>query len=959
VLDAEAATVPAPIAHPGGSGGASPTPSPPGDDPSSPAAPGGPSCDRAGDVRTSAACTPKLTITKAANVAGSLAPGAAFTYTVTVANAGKATATGVTITDSLPAGLIGPSAGVSVSGGPSQACTFAGADMTCPVGTLASGGTAVATIAATAPRACQVLSNTATVDSDQTSPLASAPAVVDVTGCPLDIKKVATPSALAPGGTVTYTIVVRNEDVVPVAGVVVTDALPADYGVVSADGDVDPSGSPAPAACAVTGQIVTCALGTLAAAGDPSGDAVALVRIVATAPTTCGSAFNRATVRWGSGGQATSNAAKTTVTGCSLVIDKQGPASVPLGAGVAYVITVSNPGPGASQPVTVTDAVPAALGAVQASAARGGAPMSPNPCSVSGNAVSCPVGVLQAGETVVVSIAATAPTTSCPTVTNTASVISGAQAAPTPTVTTTITGCAPNVILDKSGPAQAAPGGSIAYTLTLRNTATADATGVVVTDSVPSTLTNVSASPSLGSCAVVGNDVTCSVGTLVPGQVETIAISADVPSGACGAIANTAAGTYAGGSFGSGTVQTSIGACGPALAPLLRIAKSADAAVVAPGDPIGFTIAVRNDGTATASGVTIQDAIPAVPDATWSIDGGDASAECSLTGTSLSCTLAPLAPGQVRTVHVSSTPTSVRSCGTYTNVAEASAVNAATVQARATVKVDCPPGIDLEKDGPATAYVGDAVEYAFTVRLAPGSPPLVGVDVADPICDAGTLRRVSREGGDQDATLEAGETWRYVCTHVVEAADPDPLPNTATAIGTGPGGDPVADSDDHLIDVRHPDIDLEKDADPSAGAPGASITYTYTVTNSGDVPLYHLSVDDDILGHVCTMRVLRPGETVVCIGTYTIPASANISITNIAIAGGTDPGERYVSDEDEETIDVVLGATVTPAPTRTPPAGLAFTGSGLALALGALGVVLLVLGSGLLWLGRRLRRPAR
>jgi hypothetical protein len=125
------------------------------------------------------------------------------------------------------------------------------------------------------------------------------------------------------------------------------------------------------------------------------------------------------------------------------------------------------------------------------------------------------------------------------------------------------------------------------------------------------------------------------------------------------------------------------------------------------------------------------------------------------------------------------------------------------------------------------------------------------------------------------------------------------------------------------------------------------------------VPLFDLSVDDDILGHVCDVRVLRPGETVVCVGTYTIPAGANVSITNIAIAGGTDPGERHVSDVDDETIHVVLGSTVTPVPTRTPPAGLAFTGNGLALALGAIGIALLVVGSGLLWIGHRLRRARR
>jgi uncharacterized repeat protein (TIGR01451 family) len=927
-------------------------------EPPSAAAPGPPCVAR---VPASTTCTPKLTITKVANVVASqVAPGAPFTYTVTVANAGPGSATGVTITDDLPSALVNPSATFSISAGPAQGCSVVGGDVTCAVGTLPQGASAVATISATAPRVCGPLSNVATVDTDQTKPLGSAPVAVTVAGCDLAIKKVATPSAVAPGGALTYTIVVRNEDVSAASGVVVTDTLPAGYAVVSAEHDVDAAGLPASVPCAVAGQTVTCAIGVLAPMGDPSGDDEALVRIVATAPATCGSAFNRATVHWGAGGRATSNSAKTTVAGCGLVIDKQGPASVALGGALSYAITVTNPNPEATtQPVTVTDAVPAPLGNVQASALLNGAPMAPNPCAVTGNAVSCAVGVLQAGDTVVISIDASAPSTSCPTLTNTASVSVGTlPGTSSPAVTTAVTGCAPNVTLDKSGPGQVLPGGSIAYTLTVTNTATADATNVVVADPVPSPLANVAATPSQGTCTVAGNQVTCAVGTLAPGQQETISITAEVPLGPCATIDNAATGSYDGGSLRSGTVQTAIAGCAPASAPQLALVKTADAAVVAPGQPLGFTIEVRNDGSADALGVTINDAIPAVPGIGWSVDGGTAATPCSLTGNSLHCAIGTLSAGEVRTVHVSSTPTTTQSCGTFTNFAIAASTNTPAARAQADVEVECPPGIDLEKDGPAFAYVGDTVRYAFVVRLKAGSPPLA-VELTDPMCDRGTLRLVSKGGGDQDATLETGEAWRYACTHVVTTGDPDPLPNTATAIGTGPGDDPVADSDDHLIDIRHPDIDLEKEADPPAGAPGASITYTYTVTNSGDVPLHDLSVDDDILGHVCDVRVLRPGETVVCIGTYTIPAGANISITNIAIAGGTDPGERYVSDEDDETIDVVLGATVTPPPTRTPPVGLAFTGSGLALVLGALGVLLLVVGSGLLWLGHRLRRPAR
>lgn len=931
--------------------------------PVAPAAPGGPACDRddAGRARTLTACTPTLTIAKTANVAGSrVASGSAFTYTVTVANAGKAPATGVEIMDSLPVGLASPSATFSVSGGAAQPCAFAGNDMTCTVGTLVSGASAVVTIAVTAPRVCGTLSNTATVEADLTSPLGSSPAVVAVSGCGLAIKKVATPSTVSPGGTVTYTIEVRNVDVAPASAAVVTDTIPTGYTVVSATADVDPSGPPTPAPCGISGQSVTCALGLLAPAGDSSADDRATIGIVVTAPATCGSAFNRATVRWGLAGQATSNSAKTTVAGCGLVVDKQGPASVLLGGALTYSITVTNPGPGAtSQPVTVDDIVPAALTNMQAAAARGGAPIVPNPCSVAGNAVSCALGVLPPGDTVVVTIDAAAPTNACPTVTNTATVAVGTQLAQqTPTVTTIVTGCAPSVTLDKAGPGQVAAGGSIAYTLTVANTATADADAVVVNDTVPAPLTNVSASPSTGTCTVNGNDVACAIGTLAPGQDETITITADVPPGACGVIENSATGTFTGGSVQSGLVQTSMGSCGPTVAPALAIVKTADAGVVAPGQPIGFTITVRNDGTADATDVAISDSIPAVPGVTWSIDGGAAAGSCSLLGTSLHCALGTLAAGEVRTVHVSATPTTTQSCGTYTNFAIAASTNAQAARARADVSVDCPPGIDIVKDGPAFAYVGDTVTYTFDVSLIAGSPPLTDVQVDDPTCDPGTLRLVSRDGGDQDATLEQGETWRYDCTHLVTAGDPDPLPNTATAIGIGPGG-PVSDNDDHLIDIRHPDIELVKEADPPAGAPGAAITYTYTVTNSGDVPLHDLSVDDDILGHVCDVPVLRTGETVVCIGTYTIPAGANVSITNIAIAGGTDPGERYVSDEDDETIDVVLGTTITPAPTRTPPTGLAFTGAGIAVTLTAIGIALLVIGFGLLWVGYRLRRSSR
>jgi len=52
----------------------------------------------------------------------------------------------------------------------------------------------------------------------------------------------------------------------------------------------------------------------------------------------------------------------------------------------------------------------------------------------------------------------------------------------------------------------------------------------------------------------------------------------------------------------------------------------------------------------------------------------------------------------------------------------------------------------------------------------------------------------------------------------------------------------------------------------------------------------------------------------------------------------------------------VLGRTITPPPTRTPPGGTAFTGSEGTIGFGLLALALLVLGTGTLYAGYRRRR---
>jgi uncharacterized repeat protein (TIGR01451 family) len=558
-----------------------------------------------------------------------------------------------------------------------------------------------------------------------------------------------------------------------------------------------------------------------------------------------------------------------------------------------------------------------------------------------------------------VTITATAPNT-CGPFTNTVSGTFGAAAPQTipgspATATGDVTGCAPSLTINKSGPAQVTQGTSITYTVTVSNSGNADAFNVQIQDIVPSPLTNPVGTPSQGTCQTTGNTVDCDLGTIAGGGSATISITASVPAGQCVTIQNTATGTHEVDEQdvpiqSSGTVTTQITGCGSPGVPALSVTKTADAASVTPPSPIGFTITVANSGSADANNVTLSDTIPSVPGVTWSINGGTGAAQCSLVGNSLSCNFGTIQAGQSKTVHITSTATSTASCGTFTNVAVATSSNAGSDTGQASVTVQCPPGIDIVKNGPATAYVGDTITYTFDVSLVAGSGPLTNIQVTDTRCDSAPAL-VSKTGGDQDATLEAGETWHYSCTHVVTAADPDPLPNTGTATGTDTSGGTVTDSDDHTVDILHPDIRILKEANPDSGSPGETITYVYRITNTGDVTLFDISVDDDVVGHICDIPVLQPGETVKCTASFTIPQNANIEITNVVIAVGEDENGTEVSDDDEETILVILGTTVTP--TVTPPGGVAFTGTGVFLPLAGLALLMLTLGTGLLWWGRR------
>jgi uncharacterized repeat protein (TIGR01451 family) len=86
------------------------------------------------------------------------------TYNVTVTNNGPATATGVTVVGTIPAGF------TNVSVTPSQGSCSGTTTVTCSLGTLLNGATATIVVQANSSPIAQLATNTETVTADQTDP---------------------------------------------------------------------------------------------------------------------------------------------------------------------------------------------------------------------------------------------------------------------------------------------------------------------------------------------------------------------------------------------------------------------------------------------------------------------------------------------------------------------------------------------------------------------------------------------------------------------------------------------------------------------------------------------------------------------------------------------------------------------------------------------------------------------
>ena len=208
------------------------------------------------------------------------------------------------------------------------------------------------------------------------------------------------------------------------------------------------------------------------------------------------------------------------------------PDPVDLGDNVTYTLTVENHGPDSAPGVEIVDTLPASVDFVSASPG----------CVHAAGVVTCTTGAMTNGATenrqIVVKTKATGTITNNATVTHTGT--DPASANDSASEDTYVQ--ASDLSLSKSGPSEPVDlGDEFTYTLTAQNNGPDAASGVVLTDILPSSLSFVSASP---GCSHAAGTVTCNIGTIANGASASVQIV--VTASQEGAISNTAGASHAG-----------------------------------------------------------------------------------------------------------------------------------------------------------------------------------------------------------------------------------------------------------------------------------------------------------------------------------------------------------------------------------------------------------------------------
>jgi uncharacterized repeat protein (TIGR01451 family) len=419
----------------------------------------------------------------------------------------------------------------------------------------------------------------------------------------------------------------------------------------------------------------------------------------------------------------------------------------------------------------------------------------------------------------------------------------------TPTPAVAVVKTAGSIVdLDGNGPDE---GDEINYSFAVSNEGDVTLSSIAVTDVKVGAVNCPTTSVAPGLSAICSATYSLTQDDVNAGEVvNTARVTAQPPRG--GSVADTS---------GSAVDNDTPTTTSIPSNPLIALVKSAstvndlDGNGADAGDRIDYTFTVSNEGNQTLTDLTINDAkISGVSCPVTSLTPA-ASTNCAASYTLLqtdidagivtnSATATADDPNGTPISDVSGT-TKSDDTPTVTNLPRTSGIT-----------VVKSPGVLTDSDNNG-ADVGDTLTYAFEIANT-GNQTLTGITVSD--------LKATVLGGPL-AILPPGttDTSTFTATYVLTQADVDAanVTNTATVRGNPPTGPPVTDvsgtssNNDLPTDTplsRAPALTLVKtanginDLDGNGPDVGDTVSYDFEVTNTGNVSLSNISINDPLVG---------------------------------------------------------------------------------------------------------------
>ncbi|MGN8230732.1 DUF7507 domain-containing protein [Paenibacillus polymyxa] len=800
---------------------------------------------------------PVLSVSKTAEPI-SATVGNIVTYSVAVTNSGNIAAA-ATLIDNIPAGSALVPNSVVVNGVPIPG---ASPETGLSIGSIAPGAVTQTTfqVVITSVPLPPQLTDQANISFSFQPPdgrivngnVSSNIVTIPVSSPNVQVSKSASVADAVPGDTITYTITATNSGVQTVTDVRVNDTISS--GSTFVPGSVIVNGTTLPSASPLTG----IPIGSVAAGASTTVTFSVSVNSLPTPPQLS----DQATVSFTSGTLNFTSLSNTVVVlvyqPIISLVKTANTSQATVGDTVVYTLTAQNTGNLAAT-ATFTDAIPSGSSFIPNSVTVNGLPVAgANPQSgiVVGN-IAAGASVALTFQVVINAVPAGLGLLNQGSATFTFQPPDGrtlngsAQSNPV-----FIPVSNPNVTVTKTvNQTSVAFGDTITYTINAVNSGITPVTGTVFIDPIADGTTFIPNSVQVNGVTIPGANIATgvSVGTVPAASSVTVTFQTTVTSlPASGLSTDQATVSFNSGAFAGQSVSNQVSL--PVLQPILNVTNtlSADRATV--GNTLGFFITVTNTGNAPAETVVLDllSSSLSLNQNSVLVNGSPIPGADPITGINIGS----VAPGATVTVSFSAVVISVPPGSILTNQATVNYTfqlpDGRTLTGNgAALPVSIPissPNVTATKAADvAVAVVGDSIPYVITA-FNNGLDPVTNVIVTDSIpfgtafvpgsvtINGTPVVTANPQNGIPVGTLGAGggATIRFLL-NVQSLPSPASITNEATVSFTSGVFNGFSVSNPVTIPVYQPIVTVTKSAGTGRATVGDTVTYTFSVTNSGNI----------------------------------------------------------------------------------------------------------------------------